>query len=47
MQEIDSYVLFVYDSNGQQVVSAVHALDIRKFVTEHPDAKVHKPAEKK
>lgn len=34
------YTLFTYYSAtlNAQVVSAVHALDVRKFLAEHPDA---------
>jgi hypothetical protein len=38
-KENQMYTLFEYNFNGQQVVSAIHALDIRKFLAEHPDAK--------
>ena len=38
-KENQMYTLFEYDFNGSQVVSAIHALDIRKFLEEHPDAK--------
>lgn len=34
------YTLFEYQMNGSLVVSAIHALDIRKFLIEHPEAKV-------
>lgn len=34
------YTLFEYTLNGKQVVSAIHALDISKFLKEYPDAKV-------
>ena len=36
----DPYTLFEYQMNGNLVVSAIHALDIRKFLSEHPEAKV-------
>lgn len=35
------YTLFIYNFNGSQVVSAIHQLDIFKFLAEHPDAKVY------
>jgi hypothetical protein len=33
------YTLFTYTSNGKEVVSAIHALDVRKFLADYPDAK--------
>lgn len=33
------FTLMEYTFNGSKVVSAIHALDLRKFLTEHPDAK--------
>jgi len=35
------YTLFIYTLNGKQVISAIHQLDVFKFLAEHPDAKVH------
>lgn len=37
---MSKYTLFEYDFNGKQVVSAIHILDLSKFLREHPDAKV-------
>lgn len=37
------YTLFIYNLNGQQVISAIHQLDIMSFLAEHPDAKIHNP----
>jgi hypothetical protein len=37
---MSKYTLFEYDFNGKQVVSAIHILDLGKFLREHPDAKV-------
>jgi hypothetical protein len=34
------YTLFEYQMNGSLVVSAIHILDLSKFLREHPDAKV-------
>ena len=42
MSEIDWYTVFVYEQDGKEFTSAVHALDVRKFLAEHPDAKVKK-----
>ena len=39
---MSKYTLFEYDFNGKQVVSAIHILDLSKFLREHPDAKVKK-----
>jgi hypothetical protein len=36
---MSNYILFEYDFNGSKVVSAIHPLDIRKFLQEHPEAK--------
>lgn len=36
------YTLFIYTLNGEQVISAIHQLDIFKFLAENPDAKVYK-----
>ena len=33
------YTLFEYSQNGQQVVSAIHSLDLGKFLKEFPDAR--------
>lgn len=33
------YTLFQYTSNGQQVISAIHQLDLMLFLIEHPEAK--------
>ena len=33
------YTLMEYTLNGSKVVSAIHALDLRKFLDEFPDAK--------
>lgn len=33
------YTLFTYNLNGQQVTSAIHWMDVSKFLKEHPDAK--------
>ena len=41
-KENQMYTLFEYEMNGSLVVSAIHALDIRKFLTEHPEAKPKK-----
>ena len=35
------YTLFIYNLNGSQVISAIHQLDIFKFLAEYPDAKVY------
>lgn len=32
------YILFEYSLNGSKVVSAIHPLDLSKFLKEHPDA---------
>lgn len=39
---MSKYTLFEYNLNGSQVVSAIHILDLSKFLREHPDAKVKK-----
>ena len=39
---MSAYTLFEYDFNGKQVVSAIHILDLTKFIKDHPDAKVKK-----
>ena len=36
------FTLMEYTFNGSQVVSAIHALDLTKFLTEHPEAKPFK-----
>ena len=33
------FTLMEYTLNGVKVVSAVHSLDLRKFITQYPDAK--------
>jgi hypothetical protein len=37
---MSKYTLFEYTLNGNKVVSAIHILDLGKFLREHPDAKV-------
>jgi hypothetical protein len=37
---MSKYTLFEYEMNGNLVVSAIHILDLSKFLREHPDAKV-------
>jgi hypothetical protein len=37
-----NYTLYSYNFNGSEVVSAIHAYDLSKFLTEHPDAKPFK-----
>lgn len=38
---MSKYTLFEYSlENGSKVVSAIHILDLTKFLKEHPDAKV-------
>ena len=36
---MSKYTLFEYTINGVTGVSAIHALDLSKFLKEHPDAK--------
>ena len=36
------FTLMEYTLNGSKVVSAIHALDLRKFLDEFPDAKPFK-----
>lgn len=37
---MSKYTLFEYNINGNKVVSAIHILDLSKFLREHPEAKV-------
>ncbi len=39
---MSKYTLFEYTLNGNKVVSAIHILDLGKFLREYPDAKVKK-----
>jgi len=34
----NNYTLFEYTINGNKVVSAIHILDLSKFLREYPDA---------
>jgi hypothetical protein len=39
---MNGYTLMEYTFNGSKVVSAIHALDLTKFMAEFPDAKPFK-----
>lgn len=41
-KESKKYTLVEYTFDGQRVVSAIHALDLWKFLAEHPDARIIK-----